>query len=146
MANTTRGYPLFVGGQAPSIPSHMQQLAEAIDADVTALEAGTKPSLTFATGWTASSVRATKNGASVVVSGTAAFTGSIPVGTHTIGSLPAGIPAPPSPVFLPLTGYIAGHALLYGTRGTVQITSTGQVIITVETTLTAAYLAVPYVA
>ena len=35
MATTTRGYPLFLGGQAPAIPTHLQQLAEAIDADVT---------------------------------------------------------------------------------------------------------------
>lgn len=36
MATTTRGYPIFTGGMAPAGPTQMQQLAEAIDADVTA--------------------------------------------------------------------------------------------------------------
>lgn len=35
MATTTRGYPLFTGGQAPAGPAQMAQLAEAIDADMT---------------------------------------------------------------------------------------------------------------
>ncbi len=37
MATTTRGYPLFTGGQAPAIPTHLQQLSEAIDADMGAV-------------------------------------------------------------------------------------------------------------
>lgn len=36
MATTPRGYPLFTGGQSPAGPAQMQQLANAIDADVTA--------------------------------------------------------------------------------------------------------------
>lgn len=39
MANTPRGYPVFTGGTAPAGPAQMQQLANAIDADVTATEA-----------------------------------------------------------------------------------------------------------
>lgn len=42
MPTTSRGYPIFTGGLPPAVPVHMQQLAEAINAD---LEASlTKPS------------------------------------------------------------------------------------------------------
>lgn len=34
MAETDRGYPIFTGSMAPAGPVQMQQLAEAIDADV----------------------------------------------------------------------------------------------------------------
>lgn len=39
MAETTRGYPIFAGGMSPAGPVQMQQLAEAIDADVTTTKA-----------------------------------------------------------------------------------------------------------
>lgn len=39
MATTTRGYPIYTGGMVPAGPAQMQQLAESIDADVTAVVA-----------------------------------------------------------------------------------------------------------
>lgn len=52
MATTTRGYPIFTGGMAPAGPTQMQQLAESIDADVTATTADTGwINATLTSGW-----------------------------------------------------------------------------------------------
>lgn len=49
MPTTPRGYPIFTGSMPPAGPVQMQQLAEAIDADVTAV--------TSATEWSAEGVQ-----------------------------------------------------------------------------------------
>lgn len=56
MATTTRGYPLFTGGQAPAIPTHLQQLAESIDADMgTVATPGAWTTATLINSWVPSS-------------------------------------------------------------------------------------------
>ena len=41
MATTPRGYPIFTGSMPPAGPVQMQQLAEAVDADVASIAADT---------------------------------------------------------------------------------------------------------
>lgn len=160
---TPRGYPIFTGTLPPAGPAQMQQLAEAIDADateteaaltastaaltarVTALEVGVVRAVTMVTGWTGSTLKATKDGASVTVSGDIAFAGTIPAGTHAVGSLPEGIPTPAAIRSVPITGFIAGHSALYETRGTVQITPAGAITLVANQTLTSASLAMTYI-
>lgn len=54
MATTDRGYPIFSGGIAPAGPVQMQQIVEAIDADVEEVATpGAWQPVTLQNGWTA---------------------------------------------------------------------------------------------